>query len=190
MYDGRRGKSGRKPTFSGEQLKEAEESLESGELIDGEDVRREMFPEVPARTNWTEGLCTAKKPNLTQRHIAQRKQMYEQYETWTNGDIFLRGMGSGMFDATADTMPWRLTAMEAHGCKNIKVNVWGALHPMGVSKLIRIDGILDAELYVQILEHAMIPIYDHLENRCHTFLVFQQDNGPKHTSRCKVLVIE
>jgi hypothetical protein len=42
---------------------------------------------------------------------------------------------------------------------------------------------LDAELYIKILEHAMIPIYDHFENRTHTFLLFQQDNDPKHTSK-------
>jgi hypothetical protein len=49
-YDGRKGKCGRKKAFSEGQLEEAEERLESGELIDGEDVRRVMFPDKPAHT--------------------------------------------------------------------------------------------------------------------------------------------
>jgi hypothetical protein len=40
-----------------------------------------------------------------------------------------------------------------------------------------------ADQYIKILNWAMIPIYDHYENRAHTFLMFQQDNDPKHTSR-------
>jgi transposase len=36
---------------------------------------------------------------------------------------------------------------------------------------------------VDILERAMLPVYEHYENRRHTFLYFQQDNDPKHRSR-------
>ncbi|KAJ7021942.1 hypothetical protein C8F04DRAFT_931987, partial [Mycena alexandri] len=110
------------------------------------------------------GFAQRKKPNLTQRHIAQRKKMYEQYETWTNDDTFLRGVfinsdESKLVLGVSDgwryvrrrrghdaLAPRSVQVTEAHGRMNIKVNVWGALHPMGVSKLIRIDGILDAEL--------------------------------------------
>jgi hypothetical protein len=72
---------------------------------------------------------------------------------------------------------------EAHGRKNIKVNIWGAIHPKGVSELVRVIGNLTAEQYIEILDRAMLPVYEHYENRKHTFLEFQQDNDPKHTAR-------
>ncbi|KAF7328729.1 DDE-3 domain-containing protein [Mycena venus] len=207
-YDGRQGKSGQKRALSDEQLMEAEERFELGELIDGEDVRRVMFPGVPGRTvrdNLSafglEGFAQRKKANLLPRHVAQRQSMYERYKDWTSEENFLRGVlinsdeskiVLGVSDGRRyvrrrrgrDTFaPRSIQPTEAHGRKKIKVNVWGAIHPKGVSKLIRIDGMLDAELYIKILEHAMIPIYDHFENRPHSFLFFQQDNDPKHTSR-------
>nr|GAT45686.1 predicted protein [Mycena chlorophos] len=71
----------------------------------------------------------------------------------------------------------------AHGRANVKINLWGALGPDGPSKLVRIPGTLNAEKYVAILEDAMVPLYDHYENRSHEFLIFQQDNDPKHRSK-------
>jgi hypothetical protein len=49
-YDGRRGHCRCKCVLSDKQLKEVEERLQSGELIDVEDVRQEMFPDIPAQT--------------------------------------------------------------------------------------------------------------------------------------------
>ena len=49
-YDGRKGKSGRKRKISDQQLAEVEEGLEEGRFVDGKDVRKEMFPDVSART--------------------------------------------------------------------------------------------------------------------------------------------
>jgi transposase len=72
---------------------------------------------------------------------------------------------------------------EAHGVRGIKINVWGAIHPKGVSKLVQVDGNLTAVQYVDILSHALVPLYDHYKNWAHTFLYFQQDNDSKHTSR-------
>jgi transposase len=46
-----------------------------------------------------------------------------------------------------------------------------------------IEGNLTAVQYVDILQRALIPLYDHYENRRHSFLYFQQDNDPKQTSR-------
>jgi hypothetical protein len=77
---------------------------------------------------------------------------------------------------------WNVRIKEPHGRKNLKVNIWGAIHPNGVSELIRVVGNLTADQYIKILDRAMIPIYDHYENRAHTFLMFQQDNDSKHTS--------
>jgi hypothetical protein len=63
---------------------------------------------------------------------------------------------------------------EAHGVRGIKINVWGAIHPKGVSELVQVDGNLTAVQYVDILSHALVPLYDHYKNRAHTFLYFQQ----------------
>ncbi|KAJ6520976.1 hypothetical protein DFH09DRAFT_819307, partial [Mycena vulgaris] len=116
------------------------------------------------------GFAQRKKANLLPRHIAQRKSMYERYEEWTDDATFLRGVFInsdeskivlGVSDGRRyvrrrhghDALaPRSIQRTEAHGRKGIKVNVWGAMHPMGVSKLIRIDGMLNAELYVKILE--------------------------------------
>jgi hypothetical protein len=126
--------------------------------------------------------------------------MYERHQDWTNDATFLRGaviisdeckIVLGVSDGRRYVRrrrghdafaPRSVQRTEAHGRRGVKVNVWGAIHPKGVSKLIRIHGTLDTPLYVDILKHAMVPIYDHLENRPHSFLFFQQDNDPKHTS--------
>jgi hypothetical protein len=48
-WDGRKG-HGRKRKIPEEDLNEAIRRIDAGELIDGEDVRREMLPDVPGRT--------------------------------------------------------------------------------------------------------------------------------------------
>ncbi|KAF7293879.1 DDE-3 domain-containing protein [Mycena chlorophos] len=49
-YNGRKGRTGRKPKISDEKLAEAVERVDMGELLDGADVQRKMFPDVSART--------------------------------------------------------------------------------------------------------------------------------------------
>jgi hypothetical protein len=141
------------------------------------------------------------KPALQPSHILQREQMYNKFEEWTIPEVFACGIminsdeskielktGTGRRWCrrrrgervlTVDTVQPR----EPHGLKGIKINVWGAIHPNGVSDLVLIEGNLTAPQYVEILERAMLPLYEHYENRRHAFLYFQQDNDPKHTSR-------
>lgn len=56
--------------------------------------------------------------------------------------------------------------------------VWGCISAAGTGHLCRIDGIMDKELYKEILEDCMLPSMHTLG----TF-IFQQDNDPKHTSK-------
>ena len=79
--------------------------------------------------------------------------------------------------------PHNTQVVERHGRKGIKINVWGAIHSKGVGKLIRVEGNLTAVQYVDILENALVPLYDELEAENPEFLYFQQDNDPKHTSK-------
>ncbi|KAK6971802.1 hypothetical protein R3P38DRAFT_2758737 [Favolaschia claudopus] len=189
-YDGRRGNSGRKRVISDEQLQEAEERLVSGELNDGEDVRREMFPDVRPRTVRNSlarfgllGFVQRKKPNLLPRQIARRGGVCG-CKDWTLGDTFARGVlinsdESKIELAVSDgrryvrrrrgqdaLAPRSVQGMEAHGRKGVRVNVWGAIHPLGVSKLIRIDGTLNAEFAYNDSDRVPERRYVPLQHSC------------------------
>lgn len=67
-----------------------------------------------------------------------------------------------------------------HGGGNIMV--WGCMEWNGIGQLAEIEGKMDADQYVSILEDHMLPS---LEN-CgisEEEVIFQQDNDPKHTSK-------
>ena len=49
-FNNRKGHVGRKKRISDAEMAEAVERVNAGELIDGEDVRQEMFPDIPTRT--------------------------------------------------------------------------------------------------------------------------------------------
>ena len=60
--------------------------------------------------------------------------------------------------------------------------MWGCMLWDGVGYACKIDGIMDADLYVKILEdnlQASIQFYDKNAED----IIFQQDNDPKHTSK-------
>jgi len=62
-----------------------------------------------------------------------------------------------------------------------KINVWGCFSYHGVGRLYRVNGILIATKYVQILKHHMVPSAKDLFDG--KFFKFQQDNDPKHTAK-------
>ena len=59
------------------------------------------------------------------------------------------------------------------------INVWGCLSANGVGDLVRIDGIMNAEKYKQILIHHGIPSGKRLIGNK---FIFQQYNDPKNTA--------
>lgn len=61
-----------------------------------------------------------------------------------------------------------------------KVNIWGCFSANGVGRLHRIEGIMNQEIYLDILEDAMLNSADILFGRENW--TFQQDNDPKHTA--------
>ena len=63
----------------------------------------------------------------------------------------------------------------------VKVHVWAGISKMGATKICIFDQIMDAHLYVKILEDFLLPfLEDSLQGRQYRFM---QDNDPKHTSR-------
>ncbi|KAK6980867.1 hypothetical protein R3P38DRAFT_3353987 [Favolaschia claudopus] len=90
---------GRPRRISAEALQEATNRLDSGELEDGEDVRRHVVPYAPDRTVRNSlaragypGFVQKKKPNLLPHHIEQRKAMWNQYQAWQDPAVFSRGI--------------------------------------------------------------------------------------------------
>ncbi|KIK95953.1 hypothetical protein PAXRUDRAFT_774715, partial [Paxillus rubicundulus Ve08.2h10] len=60
--------------------------------------------------------------------------------------------------------------------------MWGCMTWEGVGVACKIDGIMDADLYVQILEDELQQSLEYF-NKSPEDTIFQQDNDPKHTSR-------
>ena len=61
----------------------------------------------------------------------------------------------------------------------VKVHIWAGITLKGAMQVCIFDGIMDADLYIDILQQTLLPfIRDNLQD--HRFM---QDNDPKHTSR-------
>ena len=63
----------------------------------------------------------------------------------------------------------------------VKIHVWGGISMPGRTRLMLLDGIMDANLYVHNLEIALLPSAQKLYHG--TNYLFMQDNDPKHTSK-------
>lgn len=62
------------------------------------------------------------------------------------------------------------------------VMVWGAMHWTGPGQLMKIEGIMDGDLYVSILKEDLMASFEEHGVSVHD-IIFQHDNDPKHT--CK-----
>ena len=67
-----------------------------------------------------------------------------------------------------------------HGGGNIMV--WGCMGWNGVGHLAEVEGRMDADQYVSILEDHMLPSLEE-SGISEEEVIFQQDNDPKHTSK-------
>jgi transposase len=135
-----------------------------------------------------------KVPRLTAAHRKARLQFAYKYRSWQSGDwqlvlwsdetkIQLIGSdgrqwtwkrpGEGLSDRVT-------TPTVKHG--GGRIMVWGCMGWDGVGVLTEVEGNMDAQQYVEILEGGVDESVENLGMDRDTFY-FQQDNDPKHTSK-------
>ena len=138
------------------------------------------------------GCKPRKKPRLTARHKKCRLQFAQAHKDWTpeqwsrvifgdesrfllhrsDGRVHVRGM------AGVELKESCIQSTVKHG--GVGIMVWGCINVQGVGCLSKIDGKLNGERYIDILENSLIPTTHML-----TILdgwIFQQDNATCHTS--------
>lgn len=138
------------------------------------------------------GRVAGKKPLLSERNLRQRKDFVKEHAGWTE-EQWKRVLWSDestfqLFPNQRETV-WRkkherylqqcLSPTVKHG--GGKVMVWGCISASGVGSLIRVEGNLNHQGYINILQEGMLPSARQLFGRMP--YIFQQDNAPCHTAR-------
>ena len=62
----------------------------------------------------------------------------------------------------------------------IELHIWGEISYRGMTRLCILDGIMNMELYVQILKECLVPFLNQTYSDRHCFM---RDTDQKHTSR-------
>ena len=194
-------KPGRPSKFSQGDRNLATRKIHSGVARDGADLKRQFFPDLSyctIRRKLAEmglhGRRRCKKFMLTKIHIQKRRKWAAAHREWSTAKwkkvIFSDESKFTIFGSDG-TQYCRRGVGEEFRPQNIdprvkygggKVMVWGCITPVGFGRLYRIKGNMNAEMYCEILEEALIgTLRDHglaLDD-----IIFQQDNDRKHTSK-------
>jgi transposase len=135
-----------------------------------------------------------KKPLLSSGHKKKRLAFAFKYQHWTVEDwkrvIWSDETKINRIGSDGQEYVWKkkgegLIAREVQGTVKFgggSLMVWGCIGWNGVGVLSEVEGRMDAEQYVAILEAGLLQSMEDSgipENE----VIFQQDNDPKHTSR-------
>jgi hypothetical protein len=165
------------------------------------DLQRQRFPNVHPETIrkrladcGLKAYVRRKKPYLSAEKKKARLAWAEAHKHWTVDDWKVVAYSDeskfNLFGSDGRRFCWRKPGEQFDGRyvrKEIKhgggnVMVWGCITSEGLGRICRIEGNMNAKLYVEILNDEFLGTLDDLDiNKKDVY--FQQDNDPKHTSR-------
>jgi transposase len=148
-------------------------------------IRRRIQETTGCKSYWA-----AKKPLLTKKHKKDRLEWAKEHADWTPAQwhqVLWSDESPYCLIFRGSRRVWRLhnSRYDLHYCiptikHDVKINVWGSFSAGGVGILHKIEGIMNQNVYMDIIEDCMIPSADKLFGRENW--LFQQDNDPKHTA--------
>jgi transposase len=156
--------------------------------VSSETVRRIL------RKNSFKAVVKKKKPLLSARHRKARLAFAQKYREWTLEDwkrvIWSDETKINRYGSDGREWVWKqkgvgLIEREVQGTVKYgggNIMVWGCMGWNGVGQLAEIEGKMDADQYVSILEDHMLPSLEE-SGISGEEVIFQQDNDPKHTSK-------
>lgn len=139
-------------------------------------------------------LRKKKKPLLTERHKGKRLDFAEEFKDFTIDDwkrvIWSDESKFCLINSNNVEYCWIKKGddlKDEHVQGTLKfgggsVMVWGCITAKGKGELIRIDGIMDAAKYIEILRDGLLRTYEKYELPIREY-IFMQDNDPKHTAK-------
>jgi hypothetical protein len=156
--------------------------------VSSETVRRVL------RKNSFKAVVKKKKPLLSARHRQRRLAFALKYRNWTVEDwkrvVWSDETKINRFGSDGKQWVWKqkgegliqreVQGTVKHGGGNIMV--WGCMEWNEVGHLAEVEGRMDADQYVSILEDHMLPSLEE-SGIPEDEVIFQQDNDPKHTSK-------
>ena len=135
-----------------------------------------------------------KKPLLSARHRKKCLAFALKYKEWTVEDwkrvIWSDETKINRIGSDGRQWVWKkigegLVEREIQGTVKFgggNLMVWGCMSWEGVGRLAEVEGRMDAEQYVEILEANLLPTMEESEISLED-LIFQQDGDSKHTSK-------
>lgn len=194
-------KSGRPPKLGPRDVRRAARHLANSTSHDVTDLQRKYFPNISTVTLGRhlkkiglKAYVRRKRPYISPINRQKRREWAEAHKTWTTSDwkkvIFTDESKFNIFGSDGRQWCWRRPGQEfddrfvqktvKHG--GGKVMVWGCMTRAGLGRLVRVKGMVNRYVYVDILKSGFLgTLSDH--NILHGTYIFQQDNDSKHTSK-------
>jgi hypothetical protein len=132
-----------------------------------------------------------KKPLLSAVHRKKRLAFALKYQNWTVEDwkkvIWSDETKINRIGSDGKQWVWKQVGQGLKVQGTVKfgggnIMVWGCMGWDEVGRLAEVEGKMDADQYVSILEDNLLPSLEELEFSAKD-VIFQQDNDPKHISK-------